>query len=514
MRFDTSQQMKLGQQMKLAPRMIQSMEILQLPMLALQERIEQELESNITLETADPGEDGQPVETDNRDESGSDDAGDRELSIDESGESDFERLDSMESSYKEAFENEYSSADRNRSASELEHGNYSPSRMSGERDGKMDAMANTAARGPSYTEQLLEQWSMADVDEQTRETGDLIISYIDENGYLHTPLETIADRSPADREKPDIEYLENVLRIIQQTLEPVGLGARDTVECLTLQLDAMERERAEPIIPTVRTLITEHLDDLTQNRLPRIAQKTGLGIEQIKEAVQWMHRLTVAPGRHFVTDSPPAIIPDAVIEYDEDGDRYIARLHNDLAPTLRINPSYARMARDRAVEKPTRDFIRTNLSNAQWLIDAVNQRNHTLMRVISVVADAQREFFEQGPQALRPLPMTQVADQLGVHVATVSRAVAGKYVQTPRGVMPLRSFFSGGAQTDSGEEMSWDAIKAVLQEIVDAENKSNPLSDEALADKLRERGVDIARRTIAKYRNQLNIPSARMRKEY
>jgi RNA polymerase sigma-54 factor len=161
-----------------------------------------------------------------------------------------------------------------------------------------------------------------------------------------------------------------------------------------------------------------------------------------------------------------------------------------------------------------RDFLKTSMGNAQWLIDAISQRQHTLLRVIKVVVEAQREYFDFGPQALKPLPMTQVAEQLGIHVATVSRAVADKHLLTPRGVVPLRKFFSGGTQTDTGEDVSWDAIKATLQEVVDAEDKSKPLSDDALADKLKERGLEIARRTVAKYRDQLGIPSARLRKAY
>jgi RNA polymerase sigma-54 factor len=202
------------------------------------------------------------------------------------------------------------------------------------------------------------------------------------------------------------------------------------------------------------------------------------------------------------------------VEYDDDKDEYFAYLTDGRIPNLRVNREYARMARDRSVPKNERDFLKTSLSNAQWLIDAVQQRRQTLLRVINVVVAAQRDFFDQGPQALRPLPMTQVADQLGIHVATVSRAVAGKHIQTPRGIFPLRKFFSGGLQTEGGEDVSWEAVRAAMQEVVDAEDKSKPLSDEAIADAMKARGIDIARRTVAKYRGQLDIPPARLRKEF
>jgi RNA polymerase sigma-54 factor len=172
------------------------------------------------------------------------------------------------------------------------------------------------------------------------------------------------------------------------------------------------------------------------------------------------------------------------------------------------------MARDKTVDRNTRDFVGRNLQSARWLLDAIEQRNNTIMRVIAVVLEAQRDFFDQGESALKPLPMTGVAEQLGIHVATVSRAVNEKYLQTPRGVFPLRMFFSGGTETDDGDAMSWTAVQAKLREVIDAENKSNPLSDDALVKEMRKHGIELARRTVAKYRSEMNIPSARQRKEY
>jgi RNA polymerase sigma-54 factor len=301
---------------------------------------------------------------------------------------------------------------------------------------------------------------------------------------------------------------------LQLALDPPGIAARDTSECLLLQLDAHERERTGVATALTRALVEKHLDDLLNNRLPKIAEETETSLEDVKDAIAKLRRLSVAPARTLVNDAPPAIVPDAIIEYDEEEDLYIGYLNDRVLPNLRINKSYAKMVRDDDVDRSAKDFIKTNISNAQWLIDAIEQRKRTLVRVLNVVAAAQRDYFEQGPESLRPLPMTQVADQLGVHVATVSRAVAGKHVQTPRGVVPLRGFFSGGIQTDEGEEMSWEAIRAALREIVDAEDKSKPLSDEALSKALKDKGIDIARRTVAKYRDQLNIPAARLRKEF
>ncbi|MHC4989427.1 MAG: RNA polymerase factor sigma-54, partial [Planctomycetota bacterium] len=225
-------------------------------------------------------------------------------------------------------------------------------------------------------------------------------------------------------------------------------------------------------------------------------------------------RLKLHPGRELVDESVPPIIPDVVVDYDEQADAYVAAIASGHMPTLRVSDQYQKMAKDRSVEKGTREFVGTSVRNAAWLIESISQRRNTLLRVVNVVLARQREYFDNGPQYLKTLPMVEVADQLGIHVGTVSRAVADKWLQTPRGIVPLRMFFSGGTATQSGREMSWGAVKATLKEIIDQEDKTKPLSDEALAAALRERGIDIARRTVVKYRQQLDIPPARRRKVF
>src|ERR1700743_1458286 len=189
-------------------------------------------------------------------------------------------------------------------------------------------------------------------------------------------------------------------------------------------------------------------------------------------------------------------------------------MSNDPAPNLFISGMYRKMLKNRAGDKKTREFRANNGRNARWLIESIEQRKSTIMRVIRAVVDAQREFFDKGPEFLRPLPMILVADQLGIHVATVSRAVSEKWIQTPRGVFPLRRFFSGGTTNAEGEDMSWDAVKEKLKGIIEAEDRNHPLNDDEIVDKLKEQGIDLARRTVAKYRKILNIPTARQRREY
>jgi RNA polymerase sigma-54 factor len=482
MRFETSQHMKMGQSMRLAPRMIQSMEILQMPLAELEERIERELESNPTLEIIER-EPGDPVEAA--------DAAGRALT----------ELTKR------------AGLDRLR-------------RNNGERDAKTDAMSAEPARSESLLEQLQHQWSLVEVNAHTRAMGELLLSHLDADGYLRTPLVTIAERASTADHPTTVADLETALKGLQLFLEPAGIAARDVRECLLLQLDAMAESESPPdpiIVSHAHRLVADHLDDLMKNRLPRVAEKTGYSMVEIREAIDLMRRLSLHPGRRLVPDEPSGIVPDAIVEYEPDGDRYLVYLNDARLPNLRVNQEYAKLAKDKnAIDQRGRDFIKTNLSNAQWLMEAVGQRRQTLLRVVERVVEHQRDFFDQGPQALKTLPMSVIADELGVHLATISRAVSEKYIATPRGVWPLRKFFSGGLSTKAdaetgeggGEDMAWEAIKIALREVIDAEDKSKPLSDDALADALKKRGIEIARRTVAKYRDQLSIPPARLRRTF
>lgn len=477
--------------MKLAPKMIQSMEILQLPMLALQERIDQELEGNVALELVEPGmreetTERKPEHAEKKDETAEQ----------------FERLRQLERNYGEIFD-----SDTGRPSS----------RLAGERDRKMDAMANAPSRGASLVDQLRQQWSDAEPPEELVEAGNRILEYVNDDGLLGADLATILDQS---RNLPGVawsaELLERTLMELQHVLEPTGIAARNVRECLLLQVDALadadEDESKWDSWDDAHALVRDHFDDLVQNRLPRIREKSGMTMERIQSAKQLLKRCNLAPGRELVSEDVRPIIPDVIVEFDAEADLYTARLPGHALPDLRISPEYQKMAKDASVERSTRDFVTRNLRSASWLIDAIHQRKQTLLRVVNVVLARQREYFDYGPHFLKPLPMVEVAEQLGIHVGTVSRAVSGKWLQTPRGFVELRRFFSGGLETASGEDRSWEAVKALMREVVEGEDKKDPLSDAAIAEKLKERGVTIARRTVVKYREQLGIPPARQRK--
>ena len=495
MRFETSQGMKLGQ--TLSPKLIQSAEILQLNAMELQERLEQEVEKNVALEMVMPG----ASDDDHRriDEH-------REQAPQGGGATEFERLRRLERQYGDQWN---SDGDGRRAV-----------RNNRERDPKMDAMANTPSRGRGLVEELTEQWSFAEVhDPSIRVAGARLIEYIDDDGLLQTPLETIREQS-AHLEGCDwaIDTLKAALARIQLELEPKGIGATSVREALLIEARAKLDEETDLDMAEVWadaiSLIERHYDDLLANRIPKMREKLAWDSDRLDRARACLKRLDPNPGRELVPPESTIIIPDVIVEYDPESGDYTARLADELVPRVRVSPDYEEMAKEIALDTKARNFVVESIRAARSIIEAIEQRNTTLMRVVKVVLARQRDWFEQGPQHLKPMPMVDVADMLGIHVATVSRAVSEKWMQTPRGLVALRTFFSLGTENASGEEMSWNAVKALVQEIVDGEDKSKPLSDSAIAEELKKRGVTIARRTVVKYREQLGILSGAMRKRH
>jgi RNA polymerase sigma-54 factor len=544
----------MEQRQLLTPRMIQSMEILQMPLTALEERIEQELEQNPTLEVREKHADRDDLPAHDADVRAEN--SDLTVSTGEEGSAeDFARLDRI-SDYLE--NEEYSSS----YSGDLSHGPRMSS-YAGERDAKLDAMNNTASRGVGLDEHLLEQWRLTDTCGSSGSSvadvcraGEIVIGHLDDRGYLVEPLDAVRQEA-VDRGRgasvPPLEAFEEAHKLIRRHLEPAGVGATGLSDCLLLQLDALERdeELAEGHdFELERQLITKHLKDLEQNRYPQIAKKTGRTIEQLQAAVARLGRLHPHPGKLVGPDEAPPITPDATIRFDEDLGRYEVDMARDPAPDLQIRALYRKMLRqarngdeegtngvrrgspvegtgesnghrnghdmppEKDQRKALRDFLGNNVRNARWLIESIEQRRGTIERVIRKVVEHQHDFFEKGPEALKPLPMIGVAEELGIHVATVSRAVSEKWIDTPRGVFPLRRFFSGGTTTEDGRDMSWDAVKEKLRAIVEKEDKSDPLNDDELVERLAEQGIEVARRTVAKYRKLLGIATARQRRQF
>jgi RNA polymerase sigma-54 factor len=489
MKMSMSGQMRLEQKMKLAPRMIQSMEILQLPLLALQEKIEQELSSNPVLEQVEP-EVSPEEETTPETDSGNLEQKTLVLKDDKNKAEDFERLENADDDFDEYYQR------------------AEPFRMrrdNGEPDKKSEAIANTAAAPQSLHEFLADQWRLVDASEPVKAGGNMIIDYIDDRGYLAVRLEQLYNK---DRPQITLEHLQDALDLVQR-LEPAGVGARDLKECFLIQMAQCGRDMSFE-----EQLVAEHLDELLENRLPEIARKMGCSLERINKAITALSKFDTSPGLLIGRNENHPIIADVMIEPGEHGG-YEVRLTDSRLPALRVNDFYARMSKDKTLDEKTREFLQKNIRSANWLMDAIEQRKSTLLKVARVIVEYQKEFLEKGQLFLKPLPMAAVAQEVGVHLATVSRAVAGKYVQSPQGVLPLRGFFSGGMETEEGESRSWDAVRAKMQQIIDAEDKSNPLNDDEIRLKLEEAGFkDLARRTVAKYRKLLNIPAARFRRKY
>jgi RNA polymerase sigma-54 factor len=505
MHLNISQQMKMSQQMKLAPRMIQSMEILQLNMMALNERIEQELVENVTLEVVNKDRDQPTAEADvvlkpddpREARELKKDVEERELVAgnETNNESDFERLLEISSEWPE---DNVSFGGGSRPSS---------NQVSDDMDRQHDAMANMTARPQSLHEYLLEQFSFYSVDDPSRQFGEYLIQHLDHNGRLQSLLPEIAQQFNRVYDQTITqEQADEVLSMIQH-LDPPGVGARDYREMLLLQV-----EDHMPFHEVMEVLIRDHLEDIAFNRLPVIQKATGYSIDMIKVGIEQIQTLNPYPGRGFEQRPVQRVTPDLAVEKDSEG-RYVVRLLDEYVPELRISPRYQRMLKENPTQE-TRDWIKKKVESARWLIESIEQRYSTLRKVAQEIIDHQQEFLDLGPEHIAPLKMQQIADRVGVHVTTVSRAVDEKWIQTPRGLFPLKRFFGGGTQSADGEEVAWDTIRIKLQELIDNENKSKPLSDDALVDKLAEQGLTLARRTITKYRKQMGIPSSRQRREY
>jgi len=492
MRLSYGLEQRQVQKQIMAPRMIQSMEILQLPIMALQERIEQEINENPVLEAVDV-EPSAPEESLERENPDAPADAERELVVKENGDNaeDFERLVDLDREVPDYFD---------------EQPRGSANRLQEEMDRQHDAMANLVDRPESLHDYLLHQLGELELDSEIAQLAERIISTLDptDGGYFRS---TLPDLLPPSAGPEQLELAELALQIVQQ-LDPPGIAARDLRECLLAQL-----RPDMPFYEEMKALISSHLEDLRDNRLPHVQRATGLSLEQIQEAWQHLRKLNPKPGAAFADSHVPTVAPDLRVEKLADGS-YKVVVDDDRVPQLYISEYYRQRLANGTATPEEREFIKRKINAAQWLIDSINQRRSTLTKVAQAVVNYQWRFLDEGPEAIEPLKMQQIAEQVGVHVTTVSRAVDDKWIQTPRGILPLRRFFVGGTRSDDGEDVAWDAIRVKLQEVVDGEDKSRPLSDDELVTELKKHGLNVARRTITKYRQKMNIPSSRQRRDW
>ncbi len=488
MKLGLHQTARMEQRLIQSPQMIQAMQILQLPAHDLEERIEQELIENPLLEQTEKqskeeeaaAEVARPPEDRRGDESGATPAEQRGIES---------MLDELE-----RYERDFGSEGGRPRGSSDDEG-----------DRKLEAMNNTPDTHHTLAEALIGELAFLDLDERRRHLAEYLIFSLDQRGWLTQPLEEVA--SELFEDGATAQELSELLGELRRLIHP-ALGASDLRECLLLQLEAGGVEDA-----LVRAMVQNHLEDITTNRLPRIAKATGRSIAEVKDALETIRALDPCPGVDHEEPPTAAILPDVVVE-EVDG-RWEVRLTRSRVPSLSINPAYRELLRQARRGDGVQEWVKKRLESARWFIDAIAQRQSTLQRTASCIFERQRDFLERGVRGLRPLRMQEVADEVGVHISTVSRAVSGKYAQTPRGTYPLKVFFTGGTKKETGGVASQASIKQRIQEIVAQEDGSSPYSDDQIAEMLEQRErVKIARRTVTKYRKALAIPASSQRRVF
>ena len=478
----------LSLQQKMAPQLIQSLQLLQMSTLELELEIKQQLEVNPLLEESleqlEDQEDEQPAK--------------EEEGIKEEDElpQDVEEVD-LDAILDDHFDT----------------GSYNSERTEYDPNWEVDRepQENRITAIPPLAEQLYDQLALSDLEPEDREISEYIIGNLDERGYLGCTLAEIA----LDLEL-EVEEVEKVLRVVQ-SFDPPGVGARDLRECLMIQL----AQREDPLNELALEVVRDHMEDLTRRRLTRITRALGISNEVLKEVLAVIELLQPNPGSPSSSDYNGLLTLDTEVSYitpdlivEQAGDEWVVSLADGSMPSLKINATYSSMLKNAPSngKEDVKDYVSKKLNDARWLINAIHQRRTTMLKVANYLVQAQMPFFEHGSAHLKPMVLQDVADAVEMHVSTISRVSNGKYMQTPHGVFELKYFFDSKVGTEEGEDVSARSVKDKISRMVADENKAKPLSDQVIADRLGEDGLKIARRTVAKYRDQLQIPSQRYRK--
>lgn len=470
----------LQQQQILAPQMILSMDVLLLTSQELETRIEKEFMENPALEIKEPTatESAPAQET-------------------KAGE-EFERAVDQKDGLFDHIENF-----QNLPSLRLFDG---PRRRQATREGdydKHDALQNIEGDPPGLRDHLVQQLHILKLPDNIVEIAEFIINNLDERGYLLHPENTL--RFSLGREINEEDF-NSALRSVR-SLDPPGVGAEDLVQCLLLQL-----ERDLQSYPLEEEILNNHIQDLQQNKIPKIAHDLGKTVDDIKDAIDIIRMLQPSPGRQYSPEKPQYVRPDVVIDKKEG--KFQVQIQDNNLPPLQISEMCKKLLSEARGNREITDFLRKKIDSAQWMILAVEQRRRTLMEITRAITDYQIEFMEKGPESLRAMKMQTIADIVGVHISTISRAIKGKYIDTPHGLYELRYFFTGGVEREDGKVESRRNVYRRISELIENENKSRPLSDTAIANVLRGEGLEIARRTVTKYRDKKDIPSSRLRKVY
>ena len=496
MKAGLSQSVRLGQELKINPRLYQAMDMLYMPLLDLQQQLKQELLVNPFLELADDGDDDAEADEteDAADTTGNADAANPDRLEPISGQDDTDKWDTI---LQDGFEPEGAAREER---DEREH--FEP----------------TPIATHDLGDHLRDQIQLLDLTPRQLLLADEFVGSIGDDGYLTASLDEIRDginsmvTQAAEKEGRDNVPLPlysddevTQMLVVIQALEPAGIGACNLRECLLLQL----RDAGHDALPS--RLVRDHFDDLIAHRWAEIARQVGCTPADAQAAADAVAKLNPKPGRLQSSGPDNYVVPDLIVE-KIDGE-YLVFINDGNLPRLRLSRSYRDLARNRkTLDAEQKEFIASKLNAAQWLIQAIEQRRQTVLKVMHFIVNRQRDFFEKGIQFLKPLTLREVADTIGMHESTVSRVTNDKYAQTPRGVLPLKFFFSSGLTTVDGDDVSARGIKATIETLVADEDTKSPLTDQAIVAILERDGIQIARRTVAKYRDQLGVLSARMRK--
>lgn len=368
-------------------------------------------------------------------------------------------------------------------------------------DERINSIERYVSTRTSLKDHLLFQLNLCVFDKKQREIGEFIIECIDKNGYL-----TYSTAEIAEQLKEDEKLIENVIKVIQ-TFDPAGVCARDLKECLLLQLEIKGINN-----PDIYNIINNYLEDVAQNKLTKISRELNISLKRVQWICDFIKTLEPKPGRGFAHDSDEIkyIVPDVYL-YNIDGE-YVINVNDSSTPRLIINNYYKQLL-SKSADEGTTNFLTERLNSAMWLIKSIEQRRMTIYKVVESILKYQKDFFDKGSKSLKPLTLKDVAEDIGVHESTVSRATNGKYIQTPRGLFELKYFFSSGINSCSGG-ISSTSIKSMIKEIIEGENPKKPYSDQQIVKILKAKNIDISRRTVAKYRDELGIPSSAGRKRY
>src|SRR5437870_5630090 len=465
------QTQNLALQQVLSPQLQQSLLILQTPLLELRNLVQQEMETNPVLEELP-------------EEPGVDERNEVEPSADDNFKNEFEKLASLDEEWRDYMAQSASYRD------------------SKEAQDKRQFVFDSIPVQETLQQNLIGQLNQSVLSASDRKAAELIIGNIDDNGFLQSTPEEMALNSGIPKED-----FEKMLALIQ-SFYPSGVGARDLRECLLIQLARGGKERSLEY-----KIVSEHMEDLGKRRFPEIARRMGISVEEVQKAADNIARLNPRPGQVFAAAPQNYVLPDVMVE-KVDGEYQIV-LNNEQIPHLRISNLYKDIiASGNTQGSDVKDYIRDKIRSGKFLIRSIHQRQQTILNIARQIVSRQRDFLEHGPSHLKPMTMGEVADAVGVHETTVSRAVSGKYMATPQGIFEMKYFFTSGYQTATGESLSNTSVKEAIPDLVKHENGSAPLSDHEIVEILGERGIPIARRTVAKYRTELNILPSHMRRKY